>query len=130
MKTKDPERRRIQQREATRRYRAKNKEKCNETNREWRSRNPEYIKRYSKRINDERVEIKKELMRIRGSKCEDCGIEYNGKNIAIFEFHHINPEEKEATFHKWISFQRALNEAAKCRLLCANCHRITHHGSG
>jgi hypothetical protein len=46
------------------------------------------------------------------------------------QFHHIDPEQKEieisaALVNGW-SRDRILLEAAKCRVLCANCH-LKHH---
>lgn len=35
---------------------------------------------------------KLELVKSRGGKCELCGYD---RNIAVLEFHHINPDEKE-----------------------------------
>lgn len=71
---------------------------------------------------------KYEIIMQRGGKCECCGYD---KNIAALEFHHINPEEKEFQ----IDMRRFSNssletlqlELAKCKLLCANCHREEHN---
>ena len=64
-----------------------------------------------------------------GGKCCKCG--YN-KCIWALEFHHRNPNEKEATWTKmrlW-SESRLLKELDKCDLLCANCHRELHSNAG
>jgi hypothetical protein len=67
------------------------------------------------------------LIDLRGGCCENCG--YN-KNIATFEFHHRDPNQKEHQLDirklanssmEWI-----LSEFDKCDLLCANCHREIH----
>ena len=56
--------------------------------------------------------------------CIKCG----ENHPACIEFHHINPEEKEYTISmlsgKTLKF--ILKEAAKCQILCANCHRKLH----
>lgn len=57
------------------------------------------------------VNRKVEAILYKGGKCAACGIEYNGENGAIFDFHHINPEEKELD---------------KEICLCSNCHRLIH----
>lgn len=46
------------------------------------------------------VNRKVEAILYKGGKCAACGIEYNGENGAIFDFHHINPEEKELEWGK------------------------------
>lgn len=61
-----------------------------------------------------------------GSKCQRCNGEFHP---AIFEFHHKDPAEKEfspsqALQQSWENFKMELD---KCELLCANCHRMTHH---
>lgn len=58
------------------------------------------------------------------SGCSLCG--YNAHAVAL-DFDHLNPKEKEFTIgtkycHKpWIEI---LKEIQKCRVLCANCHRV------
>jgi predicted HNH restriction endonuclease len=62
-----------------------------------------------------------------GGKCVVCG--YDRCSRAL-EFHHLNPNEKEFTigFNKNMKFEKALNEAKKCKLVCSNCHREIHDG--
>ena len=69
-----------------------------------------------------------ELVNIMGGCCQSCG--YN-RNLGALEFHHINPKEKitqldvrNLTNRKW-SF--IIEEANKCKLLCANCHAEEHY---
>ena len=58
-------------------------------------------------------------------KCEKCGFSHP----AAIDFHH--PEARGDTkVSKYIShkqWKRAYEEAAKCQILCANCHRILHY---
>jgi predicted HNH restriction endonuclease len=60
-----------------------------------------------------------------GGKCNRCG--WTG-NLAAFEFHHKDPEEKE--FEMGNMANKAWDvlkiEIEKCELLCSNCHRIEH----
>lgn len=74
------------------------------------------------------VKRKIELVNIMGGCCQSCG--YN-ENLGALEFHHINPKEKISeldvrilTNRKW-SF--IIEEANKCKLLCANCHAEEHY---
>lgn len=61
-----------------------------------------------------------------GGKCADCGGVFHRR---VYDFHHVNPEEKEHTVahmlrcQKWETVKQELD---KCVLLCANCHRIRH----
>lgn len=57
-----------------------------------------------------------------GGKCSKCG--YN-KCFDALEFHHINSGEKSFGLAAiWrIGLKKAREEAKKCILLCANCHR-------
>ena len=56
--------------------------------------------------------------------CENCGI----NDIRVLEFDHIDSNTKEFGIAKGVntgySWERIQNEIAKCRVLCANCHRI------
>jgi hypothetical protein len=68
-----------------------------------------------------------ELIEIMGGCCENCG--YN-KNVAAFDFHHIDPSEKEYQLDmRKLSntrMDKLLDEVKKCKLLCSNCHRELH----
>lgn len=61
----------------------------------------------------------------KGFKCERCGCT---GDPCIFDFHHVDPDQKEAQWtemRQW-SLSRILDEVSKCELLCANCHRLVH----
>ena len=77
-------------------------------------------------VTKRRQEVKRLLVEYKGGKCERCGVEYHP---AVYDFHHINPEEKEITLgsnaaHKALSVLK--KEVDKCLLLCSNCHREKH----
>lgn len=62
-------------------------------------------------------------------KCARCGEDHP----ACLEFHHDDPSAKETTINTALWRQhwgkeRLLAEAAKCTVLCANCHRKHHWG--
>jgi hypothetical protein len=64
-----------------------------------------------------------------GGKCQICN--YN-KCLDALDFHHTDPTTKDRTYHaisaifRNCSIQKAKEEAAKCILICANCHREIH----
>lgn len=61
-----------------------------------------------------------------GGSCKRCELKFHP---AVYEFHHLNPLEKDRDPSKMmsLSLERLTKELDKCELLCANCHRLTHH---
>lgn len=96
--------------------------------REWNHRNrparQEYKKIYGRRK-------KAKLLMECGGQCSACGLKYNGRNAAVFDFHH---RETNKVFNLGIntiitySWERILQEAKRCDIICANCHRLVHSG--
>lgn len=86
--------------------------------------NPNYYKKQQERAWSRKLE----LIRLMGGKCSKCGYD---KNIAALDFHHINPKEKEFQLDsRHLSnthMDKIIEEAKKCVLLCANCHREVHY---
>ncbi|HYU82771.1 MAG TPA: HNH endonuclease signature motif containing protein [Candidatus Polarisedimenticolia bacterium] len=67
---------------------------------------------------------KADLVAAYGGRCVDCG--YATCPEAL-QFHHRDPSTKEFRLgHFNGSLARLIEEAAKCDLVCANCHRIRH----
>ncbi len=64
----------------------------------------------------------------RGGKCSKCGY---AKNVAALCFHHVDPAKKAFPLDSRglsnHSLESVHEEAAKCALLCANCHFEEHH---
>ena len=59
-----------------------------------------------------------------GGECIRCGYSKCSKAL---EFHHIDSSKKDFTIsNDHFKLQDAINEAKKCILLCANCHRELH----
>lgn len=62
--------------------------------------------------------------------CADCG----ENHPACLEYHHIDPTQKVTEISKLIasnaSMKRIETEAAKCEVLCSNCHRKRHYMDG
>ncbi len=94
--------------------------------REWNHRNRPQRMEYKKLYHRKR---KVKLVQLKGGKCEDCKVEYNGKNACIFHFHHRDQSQKEFALGNQVvnkSWQRLIDELAKCDMLCANCHEMRH----
>jgi len=74
------------------------------------------------------VKRKLEAIDYLGNRCADCDLHISQSHYAVFEFHHLDPTQKDADWNKLrlSSSARILSELAKCVLLCANCHRIRH----
>jgi len=77
-------------------------------------------------VSRKRKTLKKDLVEYKGGKCEKCG--YN-KCVAAMDFHHKDPKEKDfglSSNGNTQSWKKLTEEADKCLLLCANCHRELH----
>lgn len=115
------------QQEKTRRwareYYHRNKEKCKANHAEWYSNNKEYA--LEKQRNKKR-ERKLWAIEYLGNCCSSCGGTFHP---SIYEFHHIDPTTKDRDPSKMmqLSKQKLQDELDKCKLLCANCHRLEHH---
>jgi len=61
------------------------------------------------------------------SGCVKCRI----SDIRVLDFHHKNDKNKKFCVtdfkHQGAGFDRIKEKAAKCEVICANCHRILHH---
>jgi hypothetical protein len=93
----------------------------------WRVKNPEAIREAKQKFYNKRKILAVEL---KGSECIHCGLKHDGKNHAVFDFHHLDPEYKEQNISKMLinkAWKGTLLELEKCVLLCANCHRLEHH---
>lgn len=77
--------------------------------------------------NIRRYRIKKKAVDYKGGACHKCN--WSG-DISGFDFHHLNPDEKDFEINaknvagmKWDVVKAELD---KCELLCALCHRLEH----
>ena len=109
-------------------YYQENREKCLTQQKEYYSRNKEKCKAYSKKWYDDLYNGNKDwAIEYLGGECSHC----KGKfHRSVYDFHHLNPEEKETGLAKLLKKRNRDNikeELDKCILLCANCHRIEHH---
>ena len=64
-----------------------------------------------------------------GGECTNCKIKLTENNWPIFDFHHTNPLDKEYVWTKLrlLTDNKIKTELSKCKLLCANCHRLEHY---
>lgn len=119
-------------------WRSKNRESVNQKSRERHATNPEfrrastrrYRERYPERAREsgirQRQTRREWLAAIKAERgCARCGI----ADPRVLDFHHNEAESKELAVSQLVvraSWQAVLDEVAKCEVLCANCHRITH----
>jgi len=72
-----------------------------------------------------RKKNKQLLVEYKGGRCERCGYD---KCISALEFHHVDPETKAMkNLGTTVALSKQKEEADKCILVCANCHREIHH---
>ena len=85
----------------------------------------EYLK---KAVAKRRRKLKLMLIEYKGGKCVICG--YNSSTWA-FDLHHVDSSTKDfglSVRGLTRSWQKLKEEADKCVLVCANCHREVHAG--
>lgn len=93
----------------------------------------EYQKKYrkknrniiAKKSKDKRNSRLLKAVALLGGKCSRCLQVFDP---VCYDFHHTDPSSKEFTISEnmLVSESRLLAEVSKCKLLCANCHRLTH----
>ncbi len=91
-----------------------------ESARRWRGENRERTRAYFRRSNDCHREFLDDMKK--GRSCIDCGENHPSP---CMEFDHVRGE-KVAGVSSMINWRReaVLKEAAKCDLVCVNCHRV------
>ena len=81
--------------------------------------------RYEK-VKEWRRNTKIKLVEAFGSECGHCGLE---DDPCVYDFHHLDSDGKEFQIaQKIASWDTLTNEARKCVMLCAHCHRKVHLG--
>lgn len=105
-------------------YYYNNLEKCAERAKKWREKNKDYVLEKQRETKRQR---KLWAIDYLGGCCQSCGGKFHP---AVYEFHHLDPTTKDRDPSKMmsLSIDRLTNELNKCKLLCANCHRLAHHG--
>lgn len=75
---------------------------------------------------ERRQKLRAQVVAFMGGKCAICGYD---RSSAAFDFHHLNPAEKDFTISdRMTSFEAIRPELEKCVLLCCRCHREVHDG--
>ena len=109
MPYKDPTKKKEKQRGYSKKYYGKNSDK---------------VKASTKKRNKE---LKAEWKAFKATlSCLECGIYHP----AILDFHHIDPDMKNASVHTLVGagcYKKAMEEVEQCLVLCANCHRVYHY---
>lgn len=97
----------------------------NSNNKRWCA---ECVIKLNNRRRNKTKKIKEQCVKYLGGECEDCGMKT--EVYEIYDFHHINQNEKETKLSNMIhglkSWEYIKGELDKCIVLCANCHRIRH----
>lgn len=106
------------------------KERRREKARNFRAKNPGYGACYKTKYRQSgkakaRLRLQKSLLvEAFGGKCQCCGGAFHH---AEFDFHHLDKHAKERPLQPDRSWETLVTEAAKCVMLCANCHRLYHY---
>lgn len=81
------------------------------------------------RVAECRRNNKMKLVEYKGGKCEVCG--YNKPIPGAYNFHHIDPNEKDFGVSTMTGMSRGIKklkkEVDKCMLVCSVCHAEIHH---
>lgn len=79
----------------------------------------------------DRIERNRKWLAEYKATCKCC--ECPESRVACLDFHHVDPATKVMNVCEMVnnrySIQRIQEEIAKCIVLCANCHRVNHHGN-
>lgn len=86
-----------------------------------------YYRRHTENVERQRASkqgIKQRVLQALGweARCVRCGYD---RYIGALDFHHEDPTQKDNQVLTF-GFDRAVEEARKCILICSNCHREVH----
>lgn len=102
-------------------YQDKNKNKISEYNTARQRDKASSVQKQSRKL---------KMCEYKGGKCVNCGFKANELTLTAFDFHHLDPTEKEKGLSSMVmgKWEKITAELDKCVLLCSNCHRIHHFG--
>ena len=101
--------------ESQRKWKKNNPDKVRESNRKWAKNNPEIKREIKQRTRKKRLSI---LWALKDKPCKDCNVQYEPY---VMQFDHIS-DNKVSNVSQLQSIQAITLEAAKCEVVCANCH--------
>lgn len=90
-----------------------------------RAHRPDVVERGRTYSREHKRELRKYLNSLKDDPCTDCGIKYPPY---VMQFDHLDPALKSFGVSRIPSKSAIDVEAAKCELVCANCHAIRTHG--
>lgn len=102
-------------------YRSVCKACCYLKQEEWRKANLDRVRARNRKQHREK---KRKAVEKFGGKCNNCGGEFHQ---SVFEFHHLDPAQKDFSPANARSWKQMESELDKCVMLCANCHRLAHY---
>lgn len=88
-----------------------------------RSYRAENLELYKKQSYIRYTSNKQKAVEYKGGKCLDCGGIFPNY---VYDFHHLDPNEKDHSWSLGCSWRKVKEELDKCVMLCANCHRVRH----
>lgn len=82
----------------------------------------------TKKAREKTYKRKQQLLELFGNTCSCCNKIFHQ---SCMDFHHVTDDKHErgVAYYLQSSIQRAAEEADKCIVLCANCHRFLHHAA-
>jgi hypothetical protein len=89
--------------------------------------NPDWRKERNAQIVENNRKLKRKMVELKGDCCSACGNQYPD---VVYDFHHLDPSEKDFNIGQSRNWPKIEKELAKCVMLCANCHRIEHFHNG
>lgn len=91
--------------------------------REWYKNNKEHQKSKTKA---DKIKVRELLRNQKSGPCTDCKVSYP---YYVMDWDHVSGEKvaNVGTMTHQGALKKALDEIAKCELVCANCHRIRTH---
>jgi len=84
------------------------------------------MKCHAKKGDERRLKKRRVAIAHLGDRCMDCGKQFPD---ACYDFHHNRDKEEcvSILIRNNVKLETILEEASKCDLVCANCHRIRHY---
>ena len=89
--------------------------------------NPDWRKERNAQIAENSRKLKRKMVELKGDCCSKCGNQYPD---VVYDFHHLDPSQKDFNIGSSRNWPKIEKELAKCIMLCANCHRIEHFHNG